>query len=74
MAFANLGSVLEAAAMTTSDIVRLTVHTTDVDALLAVYASVAGALAPNPPAMTLIGVTRLASPELKVEIEATAVQ
>ena len=32
----------------------------------------AEALAPNLPAMTLIGVTRLAFPELKVEIEATA--
>jgi enamine deaminase RidA (YjgF/YER057c/UK114 family) len=73
MAFSNLRSVLEAADMTTADIVRLTVYTTDVDALLAAYGSVAGALAPNLPAMTLIGVNRLAFPELKVEIEATAV-
>jgi enamine deaminase RidA (YjgF/YER057c/UK114 family) len=73
-AFANLQSVLKSAGMTTADIVRLTVYTTDVDALLATYGSVTEALAPNIPAMTLIGVTRLAFPELKVEIEATAVR
>ena len=58
--------------MTIADIIRLTVYTTDVDALLAAYGSLAGALAPNLPAMTLVGVSRLAFPELKVEIEATA--
>ncbi len=72
MALANLRTVLEAAAMTMADIVKLTVYTTDVDALLADYGAAAEALAPNLPAMTLIGVNRLAFPELKVEIEATA--
>lgn len=71
-AFANLSSVLGSADMKMADIVRLTVYTTDVDALLAAYGSVSEALAPNLPAMTLIGVSRLAYPELKVEIEATA--
>jgi enamine deaminase RidA (YjgF/YER057c/UK114 family) len=71
-AFANLRTVLDAADMTLADVVRLTVYTTDVDALLADYGSIAGALAPNLPAMTLIGVGRLAFPELMVEIEATA--
>ncbi|MCU1461200.1 MAG: endoribonuclease [Acidimicrobiales bacterium] len=71
-AFANLGTVLAAGDMTISDIVKLTVYTTDVDALLAAYGSLAGSLAPNLPAMTLIGVHRLAFPELLVEIEATA--
>jgi enamine deaminase RidA (YjgF/YER057c/UK114 family) len=74
MAFANLRTVLEAADMAVADVVRLTVYTTDVDALLAGYGSAAEALAPNLPAMTLIGVSRLAFPELKVEIEATAVR
>jgi enamine deaminase RidA (YjgF/YER057c/UK114 family) len=73
-AFANLRTVLEAADMTMADIVKLTVYTTDVDALLADYGAAAEALAPNLPAMTLIGVNRLAFPELKVEIEATAVR
>ena len=72
MAFANLSTVLEAAGMTLADIVRLTVYTTDVDALFAAYGTVAGALAPNLPAMTVLGVGRLAFPELMVEIEATA--
>jgi enamine deaminase RidA (YjgF/YER057c/UK114 family) len=72
MAFANLTTVLEAAGMTLADIVRLNVYTTDVDALFAAYGTVAGALAPNLPAMTLLGVSRLAFPELMVEIEATA--
>jgi enamine deaminase RidA (YjgF/YER057c/UK114 family) len=74
LSFTNLRTTLEAAGMTTADIVRLTVYTTDVDALLAAYGSVAGFLAPNLPAMTLIGVSRLAFPEIKVEIEATAVR
>jgi enamine deaminase RidA (YjgF/YER057c/UK114 family) len=73
MAFANLGSVLEGADMTIADIVRLTVYTTDVDELLGAYGTVTEAMSPNLPAMTLIGVTRLAFPQLKVEIEATAV-
>ena len=60
--------------MTMADVVRLTVYTTDVDALLAEYGSAAQALAPNIPAMTLIGVSRLAFPELKIEIEAIAVR
>jgi enamine deaminase RidA (YjgF/YER057c/UK114 family) len=74
LAFANLCSVLEAADMTIADVVRLTVYTTDVDALLADYGAAAEALAPNLPAMTLIGVSRLAFPEIKIEIEATAVR
>jgi enamine deaminase RidA (YjgF/YER057c/UK114 family) len=72
LAFSNLQNVLAAADMTIADIVKLTVYTTDVDALLAAYGSLTGALAPNLPAMTLVGVSRLAFPELKVEIEATA--
>ena len=72
MAFANLQTVLEASGMTMADVVRLTVFTTDVDDLLANYGAAAAALAPNLPAMTLVGVSRLAFPEIKVEIEATA--
>lgn len=74
IAFANLRTVLESADMTMADVVRLTVYTTDVDEFLAASGSSAEALAPNLPAMTLLGVTRLAFPEFKVEIEATAVR
>jgi enamine deaminase RidA (YjgF/YER057c/UK114 family) len=74
IAFANLSTVLAAAGMTMGDVVRLTVYTTDIDELLADYGSAVGPLADTLPAMTLIGVSRLAYPELKVEIEATAIQ
>jgi enamine deaminase RidA (YjgF/YER057c/UK114 family) len=72
LAFENLVTVLAEAGMTIADVVRLTVYTTDVDGLLGAYGTAAEFLVPNLPAMTLIGVTRLAFPELKVEIEATA--
>ena len=73
MAFANLTTVLEAADMTIADVVRLTIFTTDVDELLASYGNAVGPLADTLPAMTLIGVSRLAYPELKVEVEAMAI-
>jgi enamine deaminase RidA (YjgF/YER057c/UK114 family) len=72
LAFENLVTVLAGAGMTVADVVRLTIYTTDVDELFGAYGTAAEFLAPNLPAMTLIGVTRLAFPELKVEIEATA--
>jgi len=68
----NLTKVLAASGMTMADVVRLTVYTTDVDELLTAYPTATKFLGDNLPAMTLIGVTRLAFPELKVEIEATA--
>lgn len=74
LALANLRTVLGAEGMTIADVVKLTLYTTDVDALLAAYGSAAEVLGDNVPAMTLIGVTRLAFPELMVEIEATAVR
>ena len=71
-ALTGLKGVLAATDMTIADVVKLTIYTTDVDELLGAYGAAADLLAPNMPAMTLIGVTRLAYPELKVEIEATA--
>ena len=67
-----LTTVLGAAGMTMANVVKLTMYTTDVDELLAAYGSATELLGDTLPAMTLIGVTRLAVPELKVEIEATA--
>lgn len=52
---------------------RLTYYTTDVDALLGVWPLITQRLADNRPASTLLGVARLAFPEMLVEIEATAV-
>lgn len=74
-AFANLETVLGESGMTLSDVVRLTYYVTDMDAYLGA-AAVAGeilAKANCRPASTLLGISRLALPQLLVEIEATAV-
>ncbi len=70
----NLEEVLKGAEMSLSDIVRLTIYTTDVDKMIEnwdAFASRMEAAGVRPP-LTLIGVARLAFPELMVEIEATA--
>jgi enamine deaminase RidA (YjgF/YER057c/UK114 family) len=72
----NVEAVLRAAGMELADVVRMNIYTTDVDAFFASYGSVlertAGA-GIRPPG-TLLGVSRLAYPELMVELEATAVK
>jgi len=75
LALDNLEAVLEAAQMTLANVVRLTVYTTDVDAMIANFDALAGRLgaAEVKPAQTLLGVARLAFPGLMVELEATAV-
>lgn len=72
----NLEEVLKAANMKLSNIVRLTIYTTDVDELIANWDAFKGRLAAAnvAPPQTLVGVARLAFPELKVEIEATAAE
>ncbi len=71
----NLETVLRQAGVALSDVVRLNYYTTDVDRLFEAYDAVVGRLAEAgcQPTSTLLGVTRLAFPELLVEIEATAV-
>jgi enamine deaminase RidA (YjgF/YER057c/UK114 family) len=71
----NLEAVLKEAGTALSDVVRLTYYTSDVDRFFGVYDTVVGRLneAGCRPATTLLGVTRLASPEMLVEVEATAV-
>lgn len=70
----NLEAVLAEAGMTLADLVRLTVHTTDVDLLLQHYGVLVGRLAAAgaTPPTTLLGTPRLAIPTLLVELEATA--
>jgi enamine deaminase RidA (YjgF/YER057c/UK114 family) len=70
----NLATVLETANFSLADVVKLTVYTTDVDAYLQSHGIVTERTRHEgrSPAMTLIGVTRLAFPELLVEIEAIA--
>jgi enamine deaminase RidA (YjgF/YER057c/UK114 family) len=58
--------------MTMDNVVRVTVYTTDVDELFASYATASTFPGDNLPSMTVVGVTRSAFPELRVEIEATA--
>ena len=69
-ALENLDAVLTEGGMTFANVVRLNIYTTDVDAFLQNSAALAerGAAA-----TTLLGVARLAFPELMVELEATAV-
>ncbi len=72
--FLNLETVLREAGFELADVVRLNYYTTDVDAFFAAHDFVtqhvtdAGCRAVG----TLLGVSRLAYPELLVEIEATA--
>ena len=72
----NLETVLQAAGLQLANVVRLTYYTVDVDALFANWDVLVSRLseAGCQPASTLLGVTRLAFPELLVEIEATAVE
>jgi enamine deaminase RidA (YjgF/YER057c/UK114 family) len=72
-AFQNLGIVLHAAGLAASDVVKVKYYTTDVDELIAVMGPLASEFfGENLPASTLLGVARLAFPQLKVEVEATA--
>jgi len=70
----NLAIALESQGANYSHITRITIYTTDVDAFRAPDAAAIRAkyFGANRPASTLVGVTRLASLEYKVEIEATA--
>ena len=75
-ALENLQTVLEEAGMTLANVVRINSYVTDVDRYLAEGAHVVGermAAAGVQPASTLLGVSRLAFPELLIEVEATAV-
>ena len=71
----NLETVLGEAGLDLSNVVRLTLYTTDVDRFLASFHVAVERWTERGcrPACTLLGVTRLAFPELLVEIEATAV-
>ena len=76
MAVDNMEAVLRAAGMSLANVVRLNIYTTDVDEFFANYGVMAERLAAAgvAPPGTLLGVARLAFPELMVEIEATAVE
>jgi enamine deaminase RidA (YjgF/YER057c/UK114 family) len=71
----NLEAVLQKAGMSLSNVVRLNIYTTDVEGIFPALPAWAGRLsaAGCQPASTLLGVQRLAFPQLMVELEATAV-
>ena len=73
-AFDNLETVLAAGGFELSDVVRLSYFTTDVDAFFAAHDVVVDRLnaAGCRSVGSLIGVSRLAFPELEIELEATA--
>ena len=72
----NLDTVLQRAGFSLADVVRMTIYTTDVDALLEAWPTLVGRLEEGNcrASQTLLGVARLAFPELLVEIEATAMK
>lgn len=74
--FDNLESVLGEAGYRLADVVRLNYYTQDTDQLFAHWGEVASRLERGRcrPCSTLLGVSRLAFPELLLEIEATAVK
>jgi len=77
-ALTNIETVLDHAGFELSDVVRLNYYTTDVDGFFEAFWGEDALVtrlteAGCRPASTLLGVARLAFPELLVEIEATAV-
>ncbi|MGL5010814.1 MAG: RidA family protein [Paracoccaceae bacterium] len=74
LALDNLSAILTAAGMDLTNLTRLTVYATDVDAALQNFDLLGARMAPlgAAPPMTLLGVTRLALPPLMIEIEGTA--
>ena len=74
LALDNIEAVLSGAGMTLANVIRLNIYTTDVDGFFRNADVLARRLEPAnvmPPG-TLLGVSRLAFPELLVELEATA--
>ena len=71
----NLETVLRQAGMDLSNVVRLNYFTTDIEAFMAAGDVLGERLATGGcrPVSTLLGVTRLAFPDLLVEMEATAI-
>jgi enamine deaminase RidA (YjgF/YER057c/UK114 family) len=74
--FSNLVIALEAAGATPSDLVKIRIYVVDHDPeKLAIFRRVRDEIliADPPPAVTLLGVERLALPDLLIEVEAVAV-
>ncbi|MGP1395957.1 MAG: RidA family protein [Inquilinaceae bacterium] len=74
LALDNLEAVLSAAGMGLANVIRLTIYATDVEEALKHFDVLGARFGPveTSPPMSLLGVTRLALPDLMFEIEATA--
>lgn len=74
LALDNLEAVLKTAGMDLSNVIKLGAYATNVDEALKNFDLMGMRFGPHrvAPPMTLLGVTRLARPELLFEIEATA--
>jgi enamine deaminase RidA (YjgF/YER057c/UK114 family) len=74
LALDNLEAVLGEAGMDLSNVTKLGIYATDVDEALKNFDLMGMRFGPHQvaPPMTLLGVTRLAMPDLMFEIEATA--
>ena len=74
MSVDNLEAILAAADMSVANVIRLNVYTTDFDELLKHWATLTDRFGGSEPrfASSLLGVTRLAAPQLLVMLEATA--
>jgi reactive intermediate/imine deaminase len=71
--FRNLGTVLEAAGASFADLVKLTIFVTDINAIAAIRTARDEFIdTANPPASSLVEVSRLFRPDILVEIEAVA--
>jgi len=68
----NLEAVLTAAGMTLANVARLNIYSTDVDELFKHFGNIAGRFEGSRFATSVVGVSRLAAPELLVLLEATA--
>lgn len=73
LAFGNMQSVLEHAGAKLSDVVEYTVYLTDINHSEAFNKARDEFVTENYPCFTVIGVSALANPKLKLEIKATAV-
>ena len=75
LAWSNLKDALAAADMDPTNIVRMNMYTTDVEGFMASAGELIPIFAGDgcKPVATLLGINALFSPELMVELEATAV-
>ena len=71
-AVANLNAVLDEAGLTAADLTKLTIYLTDPADVEPFMLAMGGSLPEPPPATTMLVVRGLASPALRVEIEAVA--